>query len=74
MNFWFQHQQGQLGYELYFVLTHYVSGGELFTHLNQQEQFVETDVRIYIGEICLALETLHKVSTFEYKVNLTGYN
>jgi hypothetical protein len=31
-----------------------VSGGELFTHLNQNEQFEERDVRIYIGEITLA--------------------
>ena len=40
-----------------------MSGGELFTHLNQYEQFEEKDVRIYIGEITLALETLHQVFT-----------
>ena len=44
-----------------FYITDYVSGGELFTHLNQNEQFEERDVRIYIGEITLALETLHQV-------------
>lgn len=39
----------------------YVNGGELFTHLNQHEQFTEDQVRVYIGEIVLALENLHKV-------------
>ena len=39
----------------------YVSGGELFTHLYQRERFAENEVRTYIGEIVLALETLHKV-------------
>jgi serine/threonine protein kinase len=38
-----------------------VSGGELFTHLYQREKFTEDEVRIYIGEIILALEHLHKV-------------
>lgn len=40
----------------------YVSGDELFTHLYQREHFTEDQVRIYIGEIILALEHLHKVS------------
>ena len=39
----------------------YVNGGEMFTHLYQREHFSETEVRLYIGEILLALETLHKV-------------
>ena len=39
----------------------YVSGGELFTHLYQRERFAEDEVRIYIAEIILALEHLHKV-------------
>lgn len=42
--------------------TDYVGGGELFTHLYQREHFEEDEVRIYIGEIILALEHLHKVS------------
>lgn len=42
-------------------LTDYVGGGEMFTHLYQKEHFREAEVRIYIGEIVLALETLHKV-------------
>lgn len=40
----------------------YVAGGELFTHLYQREHFTEAEVRIYIGEIILALEHLHSVS------------
>jgi serine/threonine protein kinase len=40
-----------------------VSGGELFTHLYQREKFTEDEVRIYIGEIILALEHLHKVGS-----------
>jgi len=43
------------------VFSDYVNGGELFTHLNQREHFTETEVKVYIGEIVLALETLHKV-------------
>lgn len=39
----------------------YVSGGEMFTHLYQRDHFPEEAVRIYIGEIILALEHLHKV-------------
>ena len=42
----------------------YVSGGELFTHLYQREKFAEREVRIYIAEIILALEHLHKVKLF----------
>ncbi len=39
----------------------YVSGGELFTHLYQRDSFTEDAVRIYAGELILALESLHKV-------------
>ena len=44
------------------MFTDYVNGGEMFTHLYQRETFSEDEVRIYVGEIVLALETLHKVS------------
>ena len=47
---------------VFFIISDYVNGGELFTHLYQREHFSEDDVRTYIGEIVLALETLHKVS------------
>lgn len=43
------------------VSADYVSGGEMFTHLYQRDHFPEEAVRIYIGEIILALEHLHKV-------------
>ena len=46
---------------LFFSFTDYINGGELFTHLYQREKFTENEVRIYIGEIVLALEHLHKV-------------
>jgi len=52
--------------EYFTFITDYVSGGELFTHLYQRERFTETQVRIYIGEIILALEHLHKVSQQNY--------
>ena len=48
-------------YAVLCVLADYVNGGEMFTHLYQREHFTESDVRIYIAEIVLALETLHKV-------------
>ena len=44
-----------------FQISDYINGGELFTHLYQREKFTENEVRIYIGEIVLALEHLHKV-------------
>ena len=46
---------------LFISVTDYVNGGELFTHLYQREHFKESEVRVYIGEIVLALEHLHKV-------------
>lgn len=33
----------------------------MFTHLYQRQHFTEAEVRIYGGEIVLALEHLHKV-------------
>ena len=54
------HYAFQTSNKLHLVLD-YVSGGELFTHLYQRDHFKESDVRIYIGEIILALEQLHKL-------------
>lgn len=54
------HYAFQTDAKLHLVLD-YVNGGELFTHLYQREQFSEDEVRIYIAEIVLALEQLHKV-------------
>ena len=55
------HYAFQTPAKLHLVLD-YVSGGELFTHLYQREKFKESEVRIYIAEIVLALQHLHKVS------------
>ena len=57
----------------HFVFVDYVNGGEMFTHLYQREHFTEKDVRLYIGEIVLALETLHKVSWCIYKTYKCSY-
>ena len=54
------HYAFQTPAKLHLVLD-YVSGGELFTHLYQREKFKESEVRIYIAEIVLALQHLHKV-------------
>lgn len=52
---------------IHLIFSDYVAGGELFTHLYQREHFTEDEVRIYIGEIILALERLHSVSVFFYQ-------
>lgn len=54
------HYAFQTNAKLHLILD-YISGGELFTHLYQREKFTEEEVRIYIAEIVLALEQLHKV-------------
>jgi ribosomal protein S6 kinase alpha-5 len=43
------------------LILEYIRGGELFTHLFKREHFEEAAVRIYIGEITLALEHLHNL-------------
>ncbi|XP_044293107.1 ribosomal protein S6 kinase alpha-5 isoform X3 [Varanus komodoensis] len=48
----------------------YINGGELFTHLSQRERFTEDEVRIYIGEIVLALEHLHKLGIIYRDIKL----
>nr|XP_042714540.1 ribosomal protein S6 kinase alpha-5 isoform X6 [Chrysemys picta bellii] len=51
-------------------LPNYINGGELFTHLSQRERFTENDVQIYIGEIVLALEHLHKLGIIYRDIKL----
>ncbi|KAI8433581.1 hypothetical protein MSG28_015602 [Choristoneura fumiferana] len=53
------HYAFQTDAKLHLILD-YVAGGELFTHLYQREHFYESEVRLYIAEIILALEQLHK--------------
>ena len=64
---WLKVQLAVQGYEIFIVVSDYVSGGELFTHLYQREKFTEDEVRIYIGEIILALEHLHKVGALQHR-------
>ena len=47
---------------LFYLCTDYVCGGEMFTHLHQVGPFSERHARVYIAEITLALEHLHKVT------------
>ncbi|XP_029453648.1 ribosomal protein S6 kinase alpha-5 [Rhinatrema bivittatum] len=54
------HYAFQTDTKLHLILD-YINGGELFTHLSQRERFTESEVQIYIGEIVLALEHLHKL-------------
>jgi len=35
-------------------------GGELFYHLNQRKKLREDEAKVYMGEIILALNYLHK--------------
>lgn len=53
-----------------FTLTDYISGGELFTHLYQRDHFPESAVKIYIGEIILALEHLHRLGIIYRDIKL----
>lgn len=53
----------------YISFLDYINGGELFTHLSQRERFTEREVQIYVGEIVLALEHLHKVRCFVFGVS-----
>ncbi|CAF1443830.1 unnamed protein product, partial [Adineta steineri] len=48
----------------------YVSGGELFTHLNKRQHFSEQDARIYIAELTLALGQLHKLGIIYRDIKL----
>ena len=63
------HYAFQTPAKLHLVLD-YVSGGELFTHLYQREKFKESEVRIYIAEIVLALQHLHKVKVIITKTKI----
>ncbi|KAK3093541.1 hypothetical protein FSP39_017025, partial [Pinctada imbricata] len=63
------HYAFQTEAKLHLILD-YVNGGELFTHLNQHEQFSESQVRVYIGEIVLALEELHKLGIIYRDIKL----
>ncbi|XP_007442631.1 ribosomal protein S6 kinase alpha-5 [Python bivittatus] len=63
------HYAFQTESKLHLILD-YINGGELFTHLSQREKFNEDEVRIYIGEIVLALEHLHKLGIIYRDIKL----
>lgn len=63
------HYAFQTDAKLHLILD-YVNGGEMFTHLFNRETFSEAEVRIYIGEIVLALETLHKLGIIYRDIKL----
>ncbi|XP_060808068.1 ribosomal protein S6 kinase alpha-4 isoform X2 [Amyelois transitella] len=63
------HYAFQTDAKLHLILD-YVAGGELFTHLYQREHFNEDEVRIYIAEIILALEQLHKLGIIYRDIKL----
>ncbi|KAM7289668.1 ribosomal protein S6 kinase alpha-5 isoform X2, partial [Ixodes scapularis] len=63
------HYAFQTDAKLHLILD-YVSGGELFTHLYQRDHFTEPEVKIYIGEIILALEHLHKLGIIYRDIKL----
>ncbi|XP_011150688.1 ribosomal protein S6 kinase alpha-5 [Harpegnathos saltator] len=63
------HYAFQTDAKLHLILD-YVNGGELFTHLYMREQFPENEVRIYIGEVILALEHLHKLGIIYRDIKL----
>ncbi|CAH3043153.1 unnamed protein product [Pocillopora meandrina] len=52
------------------LIMDYVNGGELFTHLYQREKFTEDEVRIYIGEIIIAIEHLHRLGIIYRDIKL----
>ncbi|XP_014664300.1 PREDICTED: ribosomal protein S6 kinase alpha-5-like [Priapulus caudatus] len=54
------HYAFQTDAKLHLILD-YVNGGELFTHLYHREHFEESEVRLYVAEIALALNHLHKL-------------
>ncbi|XP_012157410.1 chromosomal serine/threonine-protein kinase JIL-1 isoform X2 [Ceratitis capitata] len=63
------HYAFQTDSKLYLILD-YVSGGELFTHLYTAEHFSVPTVRIYIAEVVLALEHLHKLGIIYRDIKL----
>lgn len=63
------HYAFQTNSRLHLILD-YVNGGEMFTHLNLRERFTEPEVKIFIAEILLALEHLHKLGIIYRDIKL----
>ncbi|KAF7554958.1 hypothetical protein G7046_g6672 [Stylonectria norvegica] len=45
--------------EMLYLILEYGQGGELFTHLNTEKMFSETDAAFYMAEMLLAISHLH---------------
>ncbi|KAL8572053.1 hypothetical protein ACOMHN_026679 [Nucella lapillus] len=52
------------------LILDFVNGGEMFFHLNQRDRFQEQEARVYIGEVVLALETLHQLGIIYRDIKL----
>uniref|UniRef100_A0A2M4CK83 non-specific serine/threonine protein kinase n=1 Tax=Anopheles darlingi TaxID=43151 RepID=A0A2M4CK83_ANODA len=63
------HYAFQTDSKLYLIMD-FLIGGELFTHLYRREHFDEHYVRIYIAEIILAIEQLHKLGILYRDIKL----
>ncbi|XP_035789373.1 uncharacterized protein LOC118465335 [Anopheles albimanus] len=63
------HYAFQTDSKLYLIMD-FLIGGELFTHLYRREHFDEHHVRIYIAEIILAIEQLHKLGILYRDIKL----
>lgn len=63
------HYAFQTDAKLHLILE-YVNGGEMFTHLNQRDRFTESEARLYIAEVTLALEHLHNLGIIYRDIKL----
>eukprot|EP00056_Hartaetosiga_gracilis_P021422 m.24053 g.24053 ORF g.24053 m.24053 type:complete len:750 (-) comp9068_c0_seq1:105-2354(-) len=52
------HYAFQTAGKLYLIMD-FLRGGDLFTRLSTEVMFTENDVRLYLAELCLALEHVH---------------
>ena len=52
------------------LILDYARGGELFTHHSQHGQFKESEARVYIAELVLALEHLHELGIIYRDIKL----
>ena len=60
------HYVFQKNYRIYFVMD-YISGGELFHHIQLKRRFTENQVKFLAAQIVLALGYLHKEFNVIYR-------
>jgi protein-serine/threonine kinase len=56
----------QKSYRIYFVMD-YISGGEMFYHIQLQNRFSENQVKFFASSVALALGYLHKQLNVIYR-------